>query len=89
MAKLGRRARERKNPQPELMADLRKEWDSRLTAEERLAIKTASMGMAKGDAPIKPEEAKEYALEHSFQNASAVSDKRVQAEALKPQMFQQ
>lgn len=37
MAKLGRRTPERKNPQPESIADLRKEWDSRLTAEERLA----------------------------------------------------
>ena len=36
----------------------------------------------KGDDAITPEQAKEYALEHSFQNASAVSEKRLKAEAL-------
>jgi ATP-dependent exoDNAse (exonuclease V) alpha subunit len=64
------------------MEELRKEWDTRLTPEERLAIKTASMGLEKGDATITPEQAKEYALEHSFQKASAVSEKRLKAEAL-------
>ena len=64
------------------MPQLRTEWDSRLTAEERLALKTAGSGWASGDAPITPEQAKEYALEHSFQNASAVSEKRLKAEAL-------
>jgi ATP-dependent exoDNAse (exonuclease V) alpha subunit len=39
-------------------------------------------GWAKGDAAITPAQAKEYALEHSFQNASAVSEKRLKAEAL-------
>ena len=62
--------------------NLRAEWDTRLTPEERLAIRTASSGWKKGDAAITPEQAKEYALEHSFQNASAVSEKRLQAEAL-------
>ena len=64
------------------MAELRTEWDGRLTPEERLAIKTAGSGWDKGDAAITPEQAKEYALEHSFQNASAVSEKRLKAEAL-------
>ena len=81
-AKIARRSREKKNPEPQSMEELRKEWDSRLTPEERLALKTAAMGLVKGDAAITPEQAKEYALEHSFQNASAVSEKRLQAEAL-------
>jgi len=81
-AKIARRSREKKTPEAQSMEELRKEWDSRLTPEERLAIKTAAMGIEKGDATITPEQAKEYALEHSFQKASAVSEKRLKAEAL-------
>jgi len=81
-AQLGRRTREAKNKEPESMETLRAEWDGRLTDEERLAIRTAASGWQKGDAAITPEQAKEYALEHSFQNASAVSEKRLRAEAL-------
>lgn len=81
-ASLGRKTREKKNRIPQSMEELRKEWESRLTATERLAIKTASMCVEKGDRAITPEEAKEYALEHSFQKASAVSEKRLKAEAL-------
>jgi conjugative relaxase-like TrwC/TraI family protein len=81
-AKLGRRTREKKSKDPVSMEELRKQWDSRLTPEERLAIKTAGSGLAKGDDLITPDQAKEYALEHSFQNASAVSEKRLKAEAL-------
>jgi conjugative relaxase-like TrwC/TraI family protein len=81
-AKIARRSRENKNPEPQSMEELRKEWDSRLTPQERLAIKTASMGLEKGDPTITPEQAKEYAMEHSFQKASAVSEKRLKAEAL-------
>jgi conjugative relaxase-like TrwC/TraI family protein len=81
-SKLGRRTREKKSKKPVSMEDLQKEWDGRLTPEERLALKTAGSGWAKGDDLITPEQAKEYALEHSFQNASAVSEKRLKAEAL-------
>ena len=80
--KLGRKTREKKSEHSPSMAELRAEWDSRLTAEERLAIQTAGSGWAQGDAAITPCQAKEYALEHSFQNASAVSEKRLKAEAL-------
>lgn len=79
---LGRRTREKKSKTPQSIAELRKEWDSRLTPGERLAIKTASNGWEKGDSTITPEQAKEYALEHSFQKSSAVSEKRLKAEAL-------
>jgi conjugative relaxase-like TrwC/TraI family protein len=81
-SRLGRKTREKKNATPESMSDLRKEWDARLTPEERLSIKTASAGLEKGDAAITPEQAKEYALTHSFEKASAVSEKRLKAEAL-------
>ncbi len=82
-AKIARRSREKKNPVPQSMEELRAEWDSRLTPDERLAIKTAAMGLERGDAAISPEQAKEYALEHSFERASAVSEKRLKEEALK------
>jgi conjugative relaxase-like TrwC/TraI family protein len=81
-AKLGRKTREKKNKEPESMTDLRKQWDARLTSEERFAIRTAGGGGNKGDDAITPQQAKEYALEHSFQKASAVSEKRLKAEAL-------
>ena len=79
---LGRKTRERKGKDRLPMADLRSQWDSRLIDAERLALRTAGSGWEKGDALITPEQAKEYALEHSFQNASAVSEKRLKAEAL-------
>ena len=81
-AKLGRKTREKKNASPVSMAELRNEWDSRLTTEERVAIRTASSGWERGDATITAEQAKEYALKHSFTKASAVSEKRLRAEAL-------
>jgi conjugative relaxase-like TrwC/TraI family protein len=79
---LGRRTRENKSKTPVSMTELRAEWDKRLTDVERLALRTAGSGLEQGDATITPEQAKTYALEHSFQNASAVSEKRLKAEAL-------
>src|SRR5262249_6903767 len=63
--------------------ELREIWNGRLTDEERAALADAIHGRATGDRVYGAAEAKEYALEHSFQNASAVSEKRVKAEALK------
>jgi hypothetical protein len=40
-------------------------------------------GRAKGDRAYTAEKAKEYALAHAFQNASAVSEKKLKAEALR------
>jgi len=81
-AQLGRKTRESKNKTPVGMSELRAQWDGRLTPEERLAIRTAGSGWEKGDDAITASQAKEYALEHSFQNASAVSEMRLKAEAL-------
>lgn len=81
-SQLGRRTREKKNAVPESMATLRKQWDARLTQEERLAIQTAGSGLVEGDRQVTPEQAKHYALTHSFERASAVSEKRLKAEAL-------
>ena len=63
--------------------ELREKWNARLTDDERSALSDAIHGRAKGDRAYSADEAKEYALEHSFQNASAVSEKRLKAEALK------
>lgn len=79
---LGRRTRERKSKEPASMSELRVEWNKRLTPQERLAINEAGSGIGRGDHAITPEQAKTYALEHSFANASAVSEKRLKAEAL-------
>jgi conjugative relaxase-like TrwC/TraI family protein len=81
-SRIARRSREAKKKEPQSMEELRREWDARLTPEERMALKTAAMGIEKGDAAITPEQAKEYAIEHAFQRASTVSEKRLQTEAL-------
>lgn len=80
--KLGRKTREKKSLDPKSMAELREEWKGRFTPEALLKIETARNGWDKGDAAITPEQAKEYALEHSFQKASTVSEKRLKQEAL-------
>lgn len=64
-------------------SELRREWDSRLSDDERSALADALHSRAKGDRVYTADEAKEYALEHSFQKASTVSEKRLKAEALK------
>jgi conjugative relaxase-like TrwC/TraI family protein len=79
---LARRTREKKSDKPLSMSELRAGWDARLTDDEREAIRTAGNGHHPGDASITPDQAKAYALEHSFQNFSAVSEKRLQSEAL-------
>jgi conjugative relaxase-like TrwC/TraI family protein len=62
---------------------LREVWNARLTDDERSALADAVHGRAGGDRSYSADEAKAYALEHSFQNASAVSEKKLKAEALK------
>jgi conjugative relaxase-like TrwC/TraI family protein len=63
--------------------ELRGQWNARLDDEERSALGEAIHGRAKGDGAYSPAQAKDYALAHSFENASVVSDKRLKAEALK------
>jgi conjugative relaxase-like TrwC/TraI family protein len=94
-SKLVKQTREKKSDIPLSIEELRTQWHMRLTKEEREVfrmlnpyrtyenerIPEKAPGNA-GDAFISPEQAKEYALAHSFQNASAVSEKRLKAEAL-------
>jgi conjugative relaxase-like TrwC/TraI family protein len=63
--------------------ELRARWNARLSDEERSAVANAIHGRLKGDRPYSAIEAKNYALEHSFEKASTVSEKRLKAEALK------
>lgn len=63
--------------------ELQREWDARLSDGERSALADAIHGRVTGDRAYTADEAKEYALAHSFQNASTVSEKRLRAEALK------
>jgi conjugative relaxase-like TrwC/TraI family protein len=63
--------------------ELRQIWNARLTDDERSALSDAIHGRAMGDRAYSADEAKQFALEHSFQNASAVSEKKLKAEALK------
>jgi conjugative relaxase-like TrwC/TraI family protein len=64
-------------------AELRAEWNARLSDAERSALADAIHGRADGDRAYSSGEAVAYALEHSFERASAVSEKRLKAEALK------
>jgi conjugative relaxase-like TrwC/TraI family protein len=63
---------------------LRQQWDARLTGEEKAALnRVMASGDGGGDGPISPQQAIDYSLDHSFQKASAVSEKRLKAEALR------
>jgi hypothetical protein len=63
--------------------DLREIWRARLDETERSALSDVLAGKARGDRRYSPDEAKAHAIEHSFERASAVSEKRLKAEALK------
>jgi conjugative relaxase-like TrwC/TraI family protein len=63
---------------------LRQQWNARLNPEERAALNRVMGGDGGGgDGPVSPRQAIDYSLEHSFQKASAVSEKRLKAEALR------
>jgi conjugative relaxase-like TrwC/TraI family protein len=79
---IGYYGREHKNKDAGI-AELRREWNARLTDGERSALADAIHGRAAGDRAYSADEAKEYALAHAFERASTVSEKRLRAEALK------
>ncbi|HEY1580475.1 MAG TPA: MobF family relaxase [Terracidiphilus sp.] len=79
---IGYYGREHKNKDVGI-GQLREQWNARLGDAERSALSDAIHGRAQGDREYTADEAKEYALANSFQNASTVSDKRLKAEALK------
>jgi conjugative relaxase-like TrwC/TraI family protein len=66
--------------------ELRQEWNARLSDEERAALRKVwegnSGGGPRGPGSITPAQAMDFAVEHSFERQSVVSDKRLRAEAL-------
>lgn len=61
--------------------ELKAEWSARLDAAEAKALREAK---GQGSAPhVSDREAFDYALSHSFERASVVSEKRLMAEALR------
>lgn len=71
--KLGRRTLEKKAALPATTEELREDWRKRATPEQLTEIESARNSADRGDASITPDQAKEYALAHSFQNAPAIS----------------
>ena len=65
-------------------AALREKWNAQLAPEEKAALDRVLGGNNGGnDGPLSPAQAIDYSLEHSFERASAVSEKRLKAEALR------
>jgi conjugative relaxase-like TrwC/TraI family protein len=65
---------------------LRREWNERLTHEERVALAEAMGGKPGGGGArgaISAAQAMDYAVGHSFERASVTSEKRLKAEALR------
>ncbi len=82
--KIGARIREHKQDTPK--DALRHEWQARLSEGEAAALRRVVKGTGStgGEMPaISAQAAIDYALEHSFERASAVSEKRLKAEALR------
>jgi conjugative relaxase-like TrwC/TraI family protein len=77
---LGRKTREKKDAQPKPMSELRKEWDSRLTDEERRAIIDASK--QRETTTLIAREAMEFAVEHCFERNSVVTERELLKTAL-------
>jgi conjugative relaxase-like TrwC/TraI family protein len=64
-------------------AELRADWASRLSPEEREALTSVIAGDRSRARGIAPAEAMSYCLDHSFERVSALSEKRLKAEALR------
>ena len=62
---------------------LREQWNARLSDEEKTALDKVLTEGSIGDKPVSAQQAIDYSLEHSFQKASAISEKRLKAEALR------
>lgn len=63
--------------------ELRALWAARLSAEEREALDAVAAGGGSRAEEIAPVEAMAFSLEHSFERVSAISERRLQAEALR------
>jgi conjugative relaxase-like TrwC/TraI family protein len=77
---LGRRTREKKSDKDTSLVELRKEWHSRLTDEERDAISRAQRGQ--NTTSLDAGQAMDYALSHCFERGSAIPEKKLLQTAL-------
>ena len=79
---LGAKTRSRKRKDLGMDA-LREEWAGRLTKEEWAALKGAAGGSASGAPNITDKAAVDYALAHSFERQSVMTEREVKAAALR------
>lgn len=77
---LGRLTREKKSKQPLSISELRTEWNRRLTEGEQAAIEGAKAGHE--TKTLNAAQAMDYALLHSFERASAITEKELLKTAL-------
>lgn len=77
---LGRRTREKKDKNAQSMSVLRREWESRLTEDERKAIIGARRGQQ--TTTVSACAAMDYALAHSFERASVIPHRELLKTAL-------
>jgi len=82
-AELGARTREAKG-ESRLLADLEKEWRSRLSPDERDSFARVAAGRVKTAEPaVTVGDTVTHAMKHGFERASVVAEKRLMATALK------
>ena len=82
-ARLGAKTREKKNESRSL-GELQAEWQSRLTADERRTFaQVAGRSVPTAARPATAQETVTHALQHGFERASVVPEKRLLATALK------
>jgi hypothetical protein len=77
---IAKKTREKKDANTKSMGELRKLWAERLTPEELKSISTAKYG--KDTPTLQAGEAMDYALSHSFERASVVTEKELLKTAL-------
>jgi len=80
--RIGAHGREHK-AEDKSRTELREGWRSRLSPEENEALRTVMSGDSTGGSAMGPAEALGYALAHSLERSSTLSEKRIKAEALR------
>jgi len=82
-SELGAKTRERKG-EPRSLDALRSEWKSRLTEDERAALKKVlTVRQPRTEPPISARQAVDHAIGHGFERSSVVEERRLLATALK------
>ncbi|HEX3146674.1 MAG TPA: MobF family relaxase [Gemmataceae bacterium] len=81
-AKLGAKTREKKG-EPKSLDELRAEWRGRLSGPDKEQVLDVLARKRTPVAPVTAKEAVDHALQHAFERASVVADRRLLATALK------